>query len=138
MCLQFYLAADAPIDPPYDPSVAGLGRIGQVPTAEVKSFRAFTKPYVYWIAHALRCWCRCAHPGTAERRALVALLQWVLRSVPEVELYSCQAGRERLEPNLWDWCMPTELLYLREFQGREFLVIPRDAEPSAVADRGVM
>lgn len=131
MCLQRYVAATEPIDPPYDPAVGGLGGIVRLPEAKAGEFRAFTKPYVYGIWMLNGCACGCARPGSPHRRALVALLEWALRSVPEVQLYTCQQDDEGSEPNLWDWCMPTELLYLREFNGREFLVMPRDTDPSA-------
>jgi hypothetical protein len=126
MCLHLYLAADEPINSPYDPAVGGLGWIRQLAEGEAGEFRAFMKPHLYSICFANSCGCECAHPGSQLRRALVKLLQWVLRSAPEVELYTCQQGHEGSEPNVRDWCMPTELLYLRVFKGREFLVVYPD------------
>jgi hypothetical protein len=138
MCLQFLVAADQPINPPDDPAVGPLGGIGLLPAGSAGPFRAFTKPYVHALWFIRGCGCGCARTGSRLRPALVALLEWALRVVPEVELFACQAGREGVEPTRRDWCMPTELLDLWEFEGRELLVIPRDAGPPAAADRGGM
>ena len=117
MCLQLFVAASEPIDPPYDPAVGGLGGIVRLPEAKAGELRAFTKPYVYAIWFTNSCGRGCARPGSPLRRALVALLEWALGSVPEVELYTCQQGHEGAAPNVRDWCMPTELLHLRVFEG---------------------
>jgi len=49
MCRQFFVAADEPIDTPYDPAVGELGWIVRLPEAKAGTFRAFTKPLVYAI-----------------------------------------------------------------------------------------
>ena len=128
MCLGIYLATDEPINSPYDPAVGRLGGwIQQQPAGEAGEFRAFTKPHLYIILFEHGCGCLCERPDGPLRPALVKLLQWALRSAPEVELYTCQQGHERSEPKARDWCMPTELLYLRVFEGREFFVVYPDA-----------
>jgi hypothetical protein len=128
-----YLAADEPIDPPYDPAIGGRGLIRPLPAEEAKRFRAFTKRYVHSLSYeavpgrGIGCACGLGRPGTGDRRALVLLLEWALRYVPEFEFFYCCGGNEGQEPRLRDWCTPTELLHLWEFEGRELLVIARDA-----------
>src|SRR6516162_10297529 len=104
MCLGLYLATDEPINSPYDPAVGGLGSIRQLAPGEAEEFRAFKKAHLYSICFAHRCGCWCERPSSPLRPALVKLLQWVLRSVLEVELYTSQAGQEGSEPNVRDWC----------------------------------
>jgi hypothetical protein len=124
MCRQFFVAADEPIDTAYDPVVGEVGSIVRLPTA----IRAFAKPIVYAISFQHACGCWCERPDSPLRPALVAVLEWVLQSVSEVELFTCQPGQEGSEPDRRDWCTPTELLYLREFVDRDFLTMSRDAE----------
>jgi hypothetical protein len=127
MCLGIYLATDEPINSPYDPAVGGLGWLRQLPAKQVAEFPAITKPYLYLILFEHGCGCLCERPDGPLRPALVKLLQWALRSVPVVELYTCQQGHERLEPKARDWCMPTELLHLQVFEGGELLAVYPDA-----------
>lgn len=104
-----------------------------LPPAEAGAFRAFSKPHVHEVTMQGACRCEFRHPEGSPRRELVWLLEWALRSVPEVELYVCGPGIEGAEPTARDWSTATELLHWRVFEGGELLVVRRDAEPEGTS-----
>jgi hypothetical protein len=123
--MTVYVAADCALDPPYDPTVGGL-RVQALSAAEAPAIRAFSKPHVYAVGFEQRCGCFVHYPDLRPRRELVWLLEWALGTVPEVELFVCNADHEGLEPTLRDWTSATELLAWRELDGGTFLTVHRD------------
>jgi hypothetical protein len=134
VCLAILVATDEPLDPPYVAEVGGIG-VRPLPTADAFC-GPFTKPHAYVVSMPSECGCVFRHPGESPRRALVWLLEWALRSAPEVELHArwdSDAPRDGT-PAARDWSTAAELLYWRVFEGGEFLVVRRDAEPAAAPD----
>jgi hypothetical protein len=132
MCLTIRVATDEPLTPPYAPEVGGLG-VRLLSLAEAGAFRAFSMPHVHEVTMQGACGCEFRHPEESPRRGLVWLLEWALRSVPEVELYVCWPGHEGAEPTARDWSTATELLHWRVFDGGELLVVRGDAEPEGIS-----
>lgn len=123
MCLSIYVAADCPLDPPYAAEVGGLW-VRVLPVAQAAAIRAFSKPYVSVVSFSDRCGCYVHYPEGRPRRELVWLLEWALRTVPEVEVLIC--NRDDEEPALRDWTSATELLAWRELDGGMLLTVVRD------------
>jgi hypothetical protein len=124
--MTVYIAADCPLDPPYDPAVGGL-IVRALPAAHAAAFRAFSKPYVSSVGFSQRCGCCYVRlPDLGPRRELVWLLEWALRMAAEVEVFVCDPDREGEEPARRDWTSASELLAWRELDGGTFLTVVRD------------
>lgn len=134
MCLAILMATDEPLDPPY---TAEAGGIGVRPLPTIHAFcSAFTKPHAYVVSLPMECGCVFRHPGQLPRRALVWLLEWALRSAPEVELHARWDSDDPRDgiPTVRDWSTAAELLHWRVFAGGEFLVVRAEAEPDAATN----
>jgi hypothetical protein len=128
MCPTIYVAADLPLAPPYSPEVGGLS-VWPVPAAEAVAVRALSKPYVHAVGFQGACGCEFARPGGGPRRALVWLLEWAVRAVPEVELFVCPVDGEGGEPTRRDWASAAELAVWQELGDGTLLVVCGDAGP---------
>jgi hypothetical protein len=128
--MAILVASGQPISPPFDPGAAGLV-VSPLPRDPKSPLPAFTLRHVYSVGLQGTCGCEFRRAEEARpRRALVWLLEWALRSAPEVELFAFNDGGEdwfSVQPWRRDWATAAELLSWRDFEPPELLVIQRDA-----------